>query len=138
MLSKCLANAILKEIRVGIHECLPCSLTSTVWAFDELGIQRLKLLKKISAAASLLIEQFEAKEFLKFNWAFSRAGGKDDSWAKAAASQYERKHSFPGISLGVVISMQVPAVKAMDCVCDDGPVICTAVRRVSERHSAFE
>ena len=70
MLSKFLANAILKEIRARIHECLPCSLTSTVWAFDELGIQRLKLMKQVGAAASLLIEQFEAKEFLKFNWAF--------------------------------------------------------------------
>ena len=70
MLSKCLANATLKEIRARIHECLPRSLTSTVWAFDELGIQRLKLMKKVGAAASLLIEQFEAKEFLKFNWAF--------------------------------------------------------------------
>ena len=70
MLSKCLVNAILMEICARIHECSPCSLTSILWAFDELGIQRLKLLKKISAAASLLIEQFEAKEFLKFNWAF--------------------------------------------------------------------
>ena len=70
MLSKCLANAILKEMKERIHECLPCSLKSTVWAFDELGIQRLKLMKQVGAAASLLIEQFEAKEFLKFNWAF--------------------------------------------------------------------
>ena len=70
MLSKCLANAILKEVRARIHECLPCSLTSIVWAFDELGIQRLKLMKQVGAAASLLLEQFEAKEFLKFSWAF--------------------------------------------------------------------
>ena len=47
---------------------------------------------------------------------------------KAAASQYERKHSFPGTSLGVVLSMQVPTMKAMERVCDDGPVRCTAVR----------
>ena len=70
MLSKCLANAILKEIRARIPECSPCSLTSIVWAFDELGIQRLKLMQKVAAAACLLIEQFESKEFLKFNWAF--------------------------------------------------------------------
>ena len=70
MLSKCLANTILKEIRARFHECSPSSLTSTVWAFDELGILRLKLMQKLGAAASLLIEQFEAKEFLKFNWAF--------------------------------------------------------------------
>ena len=70
MPSKCLANAILKEIRARTHECSPCSLTSIVWAFDELGIQRLKLMQKIGAAASLLIEQFESKEFLKLNWAF--------------------------------------------------------------------
>ena len=56
MLSKCLANAILKEMKERIHECLPCSLTSTVWAFDELGIQRLKMMKQVGAAASLLIE----------------------------------------------------------------------------------
>ena len=70
MRSKCLANTILKEIRTRIHECSPCSLTSTAWGFDELDIQRLKLMQKVGAAASLLIEQFESKEFLKFNWAF--------------------------------------------------------------------
>ena len=69
MLSKCLANAILKEIRVRIHECSPCTLTCIVLAFDELGIQRLKLMQKVGAAAALLIEQCESKEFLKFNWA---------------------------------------------------------------------
>ena len=69
MLSKCLANAILKEIRVRIHECSPCALTCIVLAFDELGIQRLKLMQKVGAAAALLIEQCESKEFLKFNWA---------------------------------------------------------------------
>ena len=71
MLSECLAKAILKEIRARIHECSPCSLSSIVWAFDELGIQRLKLMQKVGAVASLLIEQFESKEFLKFNWGFS-------------------------------------------------------------------
>ena len=70
MLSKCLANAILKEIRGRVHECRPFSLTGTVWAFDELGILRLKLMQKVGAAASLLIEQYEPKEFLKFNWTF--------------------------------------------------------------------
>ena len=69
MLSKCLANAIMKEICARIHECSPCSLSSIVWAFDDLGIQRLKLMQKVGAAASLLTEQFEPKEFLKFNWA---------------------------------------------------------------------
>ena len=67
MLSKCLANAILKEIRVRIHECSPCCLSCIVLAFDELGIQRLKLMQKVGAVASLLMEQFESKEFLKFN-----------------------------------------------------------------------
>ena len=70
MLSKCLANTIVKETRARIHEFSPCSLASTVWALDELGIQRLKLMQKVGVAASLLIEQFESKEFLKFNWAF--------------------------------------------------------------------
>ena len=67
MLSKCLANAIIKEICARIHECSPCSLSSIVWAFDELGIQRLKLMQKVGAAAHLLIEQFEPAVFLKFN-----------------------------------------------------------------------
>ena len=72
MLSKCLANAILKEIRTRFHECDPSSLTSIAWAFDELGIQRLKLMQKVGTAASLFIEHYESKElqFLKFNWAF--------------------------------------------------------------------
>ena len=70
MLSKCLANAILKEMRASIHECSPRSLASIVWAFDGLGIERRKMMKKVSAAASLLIEQFESGEFLQFNWAF--------------------------------------------------------------------
>ena len=69
MLSKCLVNVILMEICARIHECSPCSLTSILWAFDELGIQRLKLMQKVGAVASLLIEQFKSKEFLKFNWA---------------------------------------------------------------------
>ena len=67
MLSKCLANSILKEIRARIHECSPCSLTCILLAFDVLGIQRLKLMQKVGAAALLLIVQFESKEFLKFN-----------------------------------------------------------------------
>ena len=70
MQSKCLVNTTLKESRTRIHECSPCSLTGTVWGFDELGIQRLKLMQKVGAVASLLIEQFESKEFLKFNWGF--------------------------------------------------------------------
>ena len=70
MLSKYLANAILKETRTRIHEFSPCSLASTVLALDELGIQRLKLMQKVGAVASLLIEQYETKVFLKFNWAF--------------------------------------------------------------------
>ena len=79
-------------------------------------------MQKVGVAASLLIEQFESKEFLKFNWAFWQAGGKDDSWAKAAASQYERKYTFPSISPGVTLSMQVPVVKAVDGICYDVPV----------------
>ena len=70
MLSKCLANTLLKETRARIHEFSPGSLTSSAWAFDELGIKRLKLMQKVDAAAHLLIEPFESKEFLKFNWAF--------------------------------------------------------------------
>ena len=73
MLSKCLANTLLKETRARIHEFSPGSLTSSALAFDELGIQldqRLKPMQRVSAAVHLLIEQFESKEFLKFNWAF--------------------------------------------------------------------
>ena len=36
---------------------------------------------------------------------------------------------MPSISLGMVLSMQVPVVKAMDGVCDDGPVGCNATSR---------
>ena len=70
MLSKCLTNAIKKELCTRIHKCSPRSLSSIVWAFDDLGIQRLKLMQKVGAVASLLMEQFESKEFLKFNWGF--------------------------------------------------------------------
>ena len=122
MLSKCLANTLLKETRARIHEFSPGSLTSSAWAFDELGIQldqRLKLMQKVGAAAHLLIEQFESKEFLKFNRAFSQAGGKDDSYAKVADSQYERKYMFPSIISDVTLSMQVPGVKAVNGICDD-------------------
>ena len=70
MLSKCLANTILKETRARIHEFGPGSLTNMVWALDELGIQRLKLVQKVGEAAYLFIEQFESKEFLEFNWVF--------------------------------------------------------------------
>ena len=70
MLSKCLANTLLRETRARIHEFSPGSLTSNAWAFDELGIQRLKLMQKVGAAAHLLTVQFESKEFLKFKWAF--------------------------------------------------------------------
>ena len=58
MLSKCLANAIMKEICARIHECSPCSLTSIVWAFGELALQTLKLMQKIGEVVYLLIQQF--------------------------------------------------------------------------------
>ena len=67
MLSKCLANTILKETRARIHEFSPASLTNMVWALDELGIQRLKLVQQVGEAAYLFIDQFESKEFLEFN-----------------------------------------------------------------------
>ena len=122
MLSKCLANTLLRETRARIHEFSPGSLTSNAWAFDELGMQRLKLMQKVGAAAHLLIEQIAPAVFPKFNWAFQKAGGKDDSWAKAAASQYERKYIFPSIISDVTLSMQVPVVKAVNNICDDAPV----------------
>ena len=70
MLSKCLANTILKETRARIHEFGPGSLINMLWALDELGVQRLKLVQKVGKAAYLFIEQFESKEFLEFNWVF--------------------------------------------------------------------
>ena len=70
MLSKCLANKLLMESRARIHEFSPGSLTSSAWAFDELGIQRLKLMQKVGAAAHLLIEQLESTKFLKFKLVF--------------------------------------------------------------------
>ena len=70
MLCKCLANTILKETRTRLHEFSPCSLSSIVWSFGELGIQRLKLVQKVGEAAYLLIQWFESKEFLEFNSVF--------------------------------------------------------------------
>jgi len=70
MLSKCLANTILKETRTRLHEFSPCSLSSIVWAFGELGIQRLKLVQKVGEAAYLLIQWFVSKEFLEFHSVF--------------------------------------------------------------------
>ena len=70
MLSKCLANTILNNTRARTHKFGSGSLTNMVWALDELGIQRLKLVQKVGEAAYLFIEQFESKEFLEFNWAF--------------------------------------------------------------------
>ena len=60
--------------------------------------------------------------FWNFNWAFQLAGDNDDSWAKAAASLYERKYMFPSIISDVTLSMQVPVVKAVNNICDDAPV----------------
>ena len=48
---------------------VPC-VASIVGAFVELDVQRLKLMQRIGAAAPLLVEQFEAKAFLKFEKAF--------------------------------------------------------------------
>ena len=70
MLSKCLANKLLMETRARIHEFSPGSLTSSAWAFDELGIQRLKLMQKVGAAAHMLIKPFESMDFLKFKLVF--------------------------------------------------------------------
>ena len=70
MLSKCLVNTILKESRTRLYEFSSCSLSSIVWAFGELGIQRLKLVQKVVEAAHLLIQCFESKEFLEFNSVF--------------------------------------------------------------------
>ena len=46
-------------------------------------------MQKIGAAASLLIDQFDTQDLLKFHWAYERAAGKDESWTKAAASKLE-------------------------------------------------
>ena len=70
MLSKWPANTILKETRARLHEFSPCSLTIIVRAFGELGIQRFKLVQKVGEAAYLLIQWFESKELLEFNWVF--------------------------------------------------------------------
>merc|ERR1712216_329563 len=59
MLSKCLVNTILKETRAKFNEFSPCSLLGTLWAFDDLRIQRLKLVQKVGVAVSRLIKQFD-------------------------------------------------------------------------------
>ena len=73
-------------------------------------------MRKFGAAASLLIEQFDPENLLKFVEAFEVAGGKDESWAKAVASQHVCKYTFLSISLDVALSMQVPGslMKAKD------------------------
>ena len=40
----------------------------------------------------------------------------------AGTTQYERKYMFPSIISEVTLSMQVPAVKAVNGICDDVPV----------------
>ena len=73
-------------------------LTGMVWAFDELNIRSPKLMQKIGAAASQLIDQFGTEDLLKFRISYQRAGGKDESWARAAASQHEHMYPFPSIN----------------------------------------
>ena len=73
-------------------------------------------MRKFGAAASLLIEQFDPENLLKFVEAFEVAGGKDVSWAKAVVSQHVHKYTFLSISLDVALSTQVPGslMKARD------------------------
>jgi len=49
-----------------------------------------------------------AVDLLKFVEAYQAAGGKDETWAEAVTSQYERKFEFPSMSLAVALNMQVP------------------------------
>ena len=49
-------------------------------------------MQKVSAAAFLLMEQFDSMDLLKFLWGYERAGIKDKSWAKALASQHMCKY----------------------------------------------
>eukprot|EP00747_Dinoflagellata_sp_TGD_P096942 gnl/TRDRNA2_/TRDRNA2_166985_c0_seq3.p1 gnl/TRDRNA2_/TRDRNA2_166985_c0~~gnl/TRDRNA2_/TRDRNA2_166985_c0_seq3.p1 ORF type:complete len:345 (-),score=56.72 gnl/TRDRNA2_/TRDRNA2_166985_c0_seq3:18-1004(-) len=123
MPNDCLAKAVAKIARKRVHEFTPRGLANLVWSFDQLGIRKQKLLQKIGAAASLLIQQFASDELLKFVWAYERAGGNDESWAKAVASQCERKYLFPTIGLDVALSTKVPHLKAKggSCTSTDDP-----------------
>lgn len=51
-------------------------------------------MQKFGAAASLFIGEFKLKNLIRFPWGFEGAGGKDESWAKAMASQRQRKYVF--------------------------------------------
>ena len=70
----------------------PQNLANTAWAFPTVGIRTPELMQKVSAAAFLLIEQFDSMDLLKFLSGYERAGIKDKSWTKAVASQHMCKY----------------------------------------------
>lgn len=108
------ALAQVTEQRVGDFKTM--ELANAAWAFVTPGIQRTKVMQKLGAAASLLIEQFDPENLLKFLSAYEVAGGKDESWTQAVASQHVRTYKFPSLSLDVALSTQVPGLlmKAQD------------------------
>ena len=103
-----LFNGLARTAERRLDQFNAQALANTAWAFRRLGIQKPKLMQKFGSAASLLIDQFTTVDLQKFVAAYVWAGGKDESWANAAASPYERKYEFPAVRLNVSLSMQVP------------------------------
>ena len=69
-------------------------LANIAWALSTVGIRTPELMQKVSAAASLLLEQFGSVDLLEFLWGYERSGGSDKSWVEAVAPQYMRKYEW--------------------------------------------
>ena len=75
MLFAALASA--SEQRMGDFN--PQNIANTAWAFLTRGIRAPELMHKVSAAAFLLIEQFDSVDLLKFLCGYEWAGSQDKS-----------------------------------------------------------
>ena len=84
------ALASASEQRMGDFN--PQNIANTAWAFPTGGIRAPELMHKVSAAAFLLIEQFDSVDLLKFLCGYEWAGSQDKSWGKAVASEHMCKY----------------------------------------------
>ena len=64
-----------------MYDFNPQGLANTAWAFATMCIQAPELIQRAGAAASLLIEQFDPVDLLKYIAANEQAASKDESWA---------------------------------------------------------
>eukprot|EP00746_Dinoflagellata_sp_MGD_P131976 gnl/MRDRNA2_/MRDRNA2_65709_c0_seq1.p1 gnl/MRDRNA2_/MRDRNA2_65709_c0~~gnl/MRDRNA2_/MRDRNA2_65709_c0_seq1.p1 ORF type:complete len:122 (+),score=24.30 gnl/MRDRNA2_/MRDRNA2_65709_c0_seq1:345-710(+) len=84
------------------------------WALASAGLQSPRLMEKLGQTARQVIEQFTTQQLLRFFLAYDWSGGRDESWARAVASQFERTYAFPSINLSVSLTVKVPRLKAKD------------------------